>query len=60
VIFAEQNVAAANVILGNSAQEAAKKKIESTSRERYDSIMTRVEEAAEVLEIALPMIRERT
>src|ERR1700730_11644399 len=39
--FAELHVAAANLILGNSAQEAAKTISERASRERYDSIMSR-------------------
>jgi AbiV family abortive infection protein len=58
--FAEQNVAAANLILGSSAQEAAQKLKNRASRERYDAIMSRASEAADLAQTAMSMIRKQT
>ena len=57
--FAEQHVAAANLILGNSVEETVKRIAAGASRERYDSIMSRAAEAAEMAEMALSMMRKK-
>ncbi len=55
--YATQHVAAAKLMLGNSAEEPEQKFAQGMSKVRYDSIMTRVAETTEIAQEALSMLQ---
>jgi AbiV family abortive infection protein len=53
---AELHIDVANVTLGATAEEAAKRITERWSRQRYDSMMSQVSETADLMQMALSML----